>query len=141
MKRIATALLALVLLVLPAAAAEVESGSRYCFSPGDFSEEEIAGICVTGLPGAGTVLLGDRQIRPGDILTAEQVARMTFAPADTEENREAVMTYLPIYPDRVEAAATMAIQVIGKQNKAPVAEDSDRILLHEALLVIQQLLL
>ena len=124
MKRITTGLLVLALLALPAAAAEVESGSCYCFSPGDFSEEEISGICVTAVPAAGQVLLGDRQIRPGDILTAEQVARMTFAPAQTEEDQEAAMTYLPIYADRVESAATMAIQVIGKQNKPPVAEDS-----------------
>lgn len=124
MKRFATGLLVLLLLVLPTAAAEVESGSVYCFSPTDFSEENITGICVTGLPASGSVLLGDREVRPGDILTADQVARMTFAPAETETDTEAVMTYLPIYPDRVEAAATMAIQVIGKQNQAPVAEDS-----------------
>ena len=125
MKRIASFLLALVLLVLPVAAAEVESGSIYCFSAGDFSEEEIAGICVTGVPDSGRVLLGSREIRPGDILTAEQVSQMTFAPAETETDLEASMTYLPIYPDRVEAAAAMSIQVIGRQNQAPVAEDSD----------------
>ena len=124
MKRFVPALLALLLLVLPVMAAEVESGSVYCFSAGDFSEEEIAGICVTGVPDSGTVLLGDRVIRSGDILTAQQVGQMTFAPGDTETNLEASMTYLPIYPDRVETAAAMAIQVIGKQNQAPVAEDS-----------------
>ena len=125
MRRIASALLALLLLVLPAAAAEVESGSVYCFSAGDFSEEEITGICVTGVPETGTVQLGSRAVRPGDILTAEQVAQMTFAPAQTQTDTQARMTYLPIYQDRVEAAATMTIQVIGKQNLAPVAEDSD----------------
>ena len=125
MKRIVSALLALLVLTLPTAAAEVESGSVYCFSPGDFSEEDIAGICVTAVPGSGTVLLGQRQIRAGDILTAEQVAQMTYAPADTETDTEAVMTYLPIYPDRVETAAAMSIAVLGKQDLAPVAEDSD----------------
>lgn len=125
MKRFALTLLALLLLALPVAAAEVESGGIYCFSAGDFSEEKISGICVTGVPDSGTVLLGSREIRSGDILTAQQVARMTFAPEDTESDLEASMTYLPIYPDRVEAAATMSIQVIGKQNQAPVAEDSD----------------
>ena len=124
MKQIMTALLVAVLLAVPAAAAEVECGSSYCFCPGDFSEEQISGICVTGVPESGALCLGDRQIRPGDILTADQVARMTFAPAETEQDLQAAMTYLPIYPDRVEAAATMAIQVIGRQNKAPVAEDS-----------------
>ena len=124
MKRIASVLLALLLLAVPVMGAEVESGSVYCFSPTDFSAENLSGICVTGLPESGTVLLGDRVVRAGDILTADQVAQMTFAPADTETDAEARMTYLPIYPDRVEAAATMTIQVIGKQDQAPVAEDS-----------------
>lgn len=124
MKRIASVLLAAALLAMPVAAAQVDSGSVYCFSPGDFSQGDLAGICVTGLPESGAVLLGERLIRPGDILTADQVARMTFAPADTEEDAQASLTYLPIYPDRVEAAATMTIQVIGKQDLAPAAEDS-----------------
>lgn len=125
MKRMVTALLALLLLALPAAAAEVESGSEYCFSAGDFSEEKIAGICVMGVPDSGAVKLGSRTVRPGDILTADQVAQMTFAPAKTETDAQATMTYLPIYEDRVETMASMTIQVIGKQDLAPVAEDSD----------------
>ena len=124
MKRIASFLLMLLLLAAPAAAAEVESGEVYCFSAGDFAEGELAGICVTGVPSGGAVLLGDRAIRAGDILTAEQVGQMTFAPAATEVNAEAVMTYLPIYPDRVEAARTMTIDVLGKEDLSPVAEDS-----------------
>lgn len=124
MKRIASFLLMLLLLAAPAAAAEVESGEVYCFTAGDFSEEELAGICVTGVPANGTVLLGDRTIRAGDILTAEQAGQMTFAPAATEVDQEAVMTYLPIYADRVETARDMTIAVLGKQDLAPVAEDS-----------------
>ena len=124
MKRIASFLLALMLLALPAAAAEVESGEIYCFSAGDFSEEELAGICVTGVPSGGAVMLGDRTIRAGDILTAEQVGQMTFSPAATEVDQEAVMTYLPIYSDRVETARDMTIAVLGKENLAPVAEDT-----------------
>ena len=124
MKRIASFLLMLLLLAAPAAAAEVESGEVYCFSAGDFAEGELAGICVTGVPSGGAVMLGDRTIRAGDILTAEQVGQMTFAPAATEVNSEAVMTYLPIYPDRVEAARTMTIEVLGKEDLSPIAEDS-----------------
>ena len=124
MRKIASILLALVMLVLPAAAAEVESGSLYCFSAGDFSDGELAGICVTGVPANGTVLLGERTIRAGDILTAGQVEQMTFAPTSTEVDSEAVMTYLPIYTDRVETARTMTIAVLGKENLSPVAEDS-----------------
>ena len=124
MKRIASFLLMLLLLAAPAAAAEVASGEVYCFTAGDFAEGELAGICVTGVPAGGAVLLGDRTIRAGDILTAEQVGQMTFAPAATEVNSEAVMTYLPIYADRVEAPRTMTIDVLGKEDLSPVAEDS-----------------
>ena len=124
MRKIASALLALALLAVPVAAAEVESGGVYCFSAGDFSDETLTGICVTGVPDNGAVLLGDRVIRAGDILTAGQVEQMTFSPTVTAVDGEAVMTYLPIYPDRVETARTMAIAVLGREDLSPVAEDS-----------------
>ena len=65
----------------PAAAAETDCDSIYCFSPEDFSEDPaLLGICITQLPdsAAGTLLLDHRVLMAGDILTAEQVARMTF---------------------------------------------------------------
>ena len=71
------ALLACLAGPLNCAAAEVDCDSTYCFTAGDFSgEEELSGICVTGLPDpeTGTVMLGSRIIRPGDILTADQLA-------------------------------------------------------------------
>ena len=71
MRKIASFLLTLMLLALPVAAAEVESGDIYCFGAGDFAADGLTGICVTGVPANGTVLLGDRTIRSGDILTAE----------------------------------------------------------------------
>ena len=128
--RIISAVAALVCIfsmALPALAAEVECDDVYCFASSDFSTDEtLAGICITGLPdsGAGTMMLGTRILRPGDILTIEQVARMTFHPLKGESDREAVVTYLPIYSDRVESAAAMSIAVIGKNDQAPVAEDS-----------------
>ena len=110
---------------LPAAAAEVDCDSVYCFAPEDFGES-ITGICITDLPDAatGTVLLGARVLRPGDILTADQVAQMTFAPLRTESDSAAQVGYLPICGDRVAASAVMTIGIRGKENKAPVAEDS-----------------
>ena len=63
-------------------------------------------------------------LRSGDILTADQVAQMTFAPLQTQEDKVAEVTYLPIFEDRVEAAAVMTLSIRGKENKAPVAQDS-----------------
>ena len=110
---------------LAASAAETTCDAVYCFSIDDFSDaENFAGICVTGLPEDGTVLLGSRIIRAGDILTADQTAQLTFSPVRSEEDRTAQLTYLPIFSDRVDAVATMSISVFGKKDLAPVAEDS-----------------
>ena len=112
---------------LTALAVEVDSDAVYCFAPEDFSgQEELRGVCITGLPDSstGTVMLGTRVIRPGDILTVGQLAQMTFAPVRSEEDALAVVTYLPIYPNKVEAATEMTISIRGKKDEAPVAEDS-----------------
>ncbi len=107
-------------------AAEVDCDATYCFQMEDFGEEEqLVGICITELPQThtGTVMLGSRVLQPGDILTADQLAQMTFAPLRTEQDQDAVVTYLPIYEDRVEKSATMTISIRGKEDKAPVAQD------------------
>ena len=85
---------------LGVAAAEVDSDSAYCFTQEDFSnEKQLNGICITGLPDAtaGTVMLGTRVICVGDILTTEQVEKMTFVPLNTENDAQATITYLPIF--------------------------------------------
>ena len=95
---VVTAVCCAAALCLPAQAAEVDCDSVYCFTGADF-QEEVVGICVTDLPdpAAGTVLLGTRVVRAGDILTAEQLSKLTFSPLWTEEDRDAVVTYLPIF--------------------------------------------
>ena len=122
---VVTAVCCAAALCLPAQAAEVDCDSVYCFTGADF-QEEVVGICVTDLPdpAAGTVLLGTRVVRAGDILTAEQLSKLTFSPLWTEEDRDAVVTYLPIFENRVDQEATMTIAIHGKQDKAPIAEDS-----------------
>ena len=119
------ALLCCALCITPAAAAEVESGALYCFSSTDFSPDEtLSGICITGVPDSGTVMLGGRILRAGDILTAEQICRMTFQSLSSESDQQATVTYLPIFPDRVEAMTTLSVAVIGRADEAPVAQDS-----------------
>ncbi len=125
--RICAAALCLVGLAGTATALEVDCDSVYCFSVEDFaSQETLVGICITGLPDAdtGTVMLGHRVLRTGDILTAGQVAQMTFAPLHTEQDQDAVVTYLPIYENRVAAPTTATISIKGKTDQAPIAEDS-----------------
>lgn len=127
--RIALVLAAVALmgcLIVPAAGAEVDCGSVYCFSAEDFSgTEEIAGICITDLPQemAGTLALGSRILRPGDILTAEQVGKMTFTPVPGEEDRELQVGYLPIYENSVGPDTALTLSIRGREDKPPVAED------------------
>lgn len=109
-----------------ALAAEVNCDTAYCFTAQDFSgDETVAGICITGLPepAAGTVMLGSRVLRAGDILSADQIGQMTFHPLRTQWDKSATVSYLPIYENRVESTAVMTISIRGKEDKAPVAED------------------
>lgn len=110
-------------LLSPAAAAEMDCDSVYCFSAGDFSgDEDLVGICLTEVP-QGRLMLGDRALRPGDILTAEQVSAMTYTPRRSEADDQAQLCYLPIRADSVGEEAVMTISIRGKENKAPAAED------------------
>ena len=111
-------------LFLPAKAAEVESGSVYCFSAGDFAEaEDLSGICITELPGGGDTLLGSRVLCVGDILTAEQLSQMTFCPKTTEADTSARLGYLPVFGGHVQKESVLTLSIRGKEDKAPVAQD------------------
>lgn len=111
-----------------ALAAQVDCDSVYCFSQEDFStsEDPLTGICITGLPDAhtGTVMLGQRILQEGDILTRDQLEQMVFCPLRTDTDATATVTYLPIYENRVETNAIATISIRGKEDQAPVAEDS-----------------
>jgi len=125
-RRVLALLLAVCLFpALGARAAEVESGGIYCFSPGDFPGDALTGVCITQLPTPelGTVMLEERIIRPGDVLTAQQLARLTFLPARREQDAQATIGYLGVFAGRVEEEAVFTISIRGRENKAPVAED------------------
>ncbi len=124
---LALAVLCTLALGTAASAVEVNCDSTYCFSAEDFAgDEELTGVCITGLPdsSAGTVMLGSRVVRPGDILSAGQLKSLTFQPLRTEKDQQVTVTYLPIYHNRVAPATTMTISVLGKEDRVPVAQDS-----------------
>ena len=86
---LALALVCIFTLIPAGSAAEVDCDSVYCFSPEDFGED-LTGICITGLPEtSGALLLDNRVLQPGDILTADQISRMSFHPLQTEEDSSA----------------------------------------------------
>ncbi len=117
------ALLCVCAMAVPAAAAEVDCDSVYCFAEEDFSAG-LTGICITDLPEEGAMYLGSRVLQPGDILTADQMAQMTFAPLRTTEDTAAQVGYLPIFETYVDSPAVLTIGIRGKADKPPVAEDS-----------------
>ena len=84
-----------------------------------FSElSGMTGICITELSGEpDSLMLNDRVIRQGDVLTAEQAGRMVSVGKD-----DLTVGYLPVFEDHV-AEAEMTLSLRGRENKAPVAED------------------
>lgn len=87
------------------------------------SPAALTGICITGLPEEGKMMLGSRTLRTGDVLTAEQLEQMTYVPVSARTDREAQLRYLPIFPDGVAAETALTISLRGKQDQPPVAED------------------
>ena len=114
-------------MVLSVSAAEVGSGDCYCFASEDFApgEEQLAGICITKLPESakGTVMLGSRILRPGDVLTAQQVGQMTFVANYVQRDDTATIGYLPVFANGMAGEATMTLSIRGRENQAPIAED------------------
>ncbi len=112
----------------PAQAAQAPADAVYCFQAEDFpcnSPEDLTGICITAVPAAniGTLQLNSRVIVPGDILTAQQLNRLTFHPA-AAQNQDVQVSYLPICSTCVEQEATMTLSLRKQENKAPTAENS-----------------
>ena len=124
-KRLFAALAALVLLAVPVTAAEVDCGDVYCFGAGDFSGEELLGICITGLPeqAVGTVCLGTRVIREGDILPGDRLDQLTFLPARRETDTRTQILYLPVFAQGVGPETALTISIRGRENQAPITED------------------
>ena len=114
-------------MVLSVSAAEVGSGDCYCFASEDFApgEAQLAGICITKLPESakGTVMLGSRILRPGDVLTAQQVGQMTFVANYVQRDDTATIGYLPVFANGMAGEATMTLSIRGRENQAPIAED------------------
>lgn len=82
--------------------------------------EAVTGICITDLEG-DTVLLDGRIVREGDVLTAQQAGRLSFA--RMEGDPAVTVGYLPIYEDRVEPEAELTLSLRRRENQPPVAED------------------
>ena len=126
-RKLLVPLLCALVLSCPVGAAQVDAGESYQFCSADFSGENrtLCGVCITELPKqrSGKVLLGQRGIRAGDILTVAQLDEMVFAPCLSESDTTAAVKYLPVFSDGLGEEASMVLSVRGREDKPPVAED------------------
>lgn len=118
-------------LCLTAFAADGETLGRdeYCFSTEDFATGEVPeldGIFVTAVPedGVATVCLGDRIIRPGDVLTREALDRLRLWPG-CQENCDAVFAYQPVFGGALGEKTQLTIRIQSGKNEAPRAIEQD----------------
>ena len=114
-------------LLLPVSAAEIHCGECYCFAQEDFAPDgsQLTGICITRLPEAakGTVMLGSRVLRPGDVLTVGQIDQMSFVTNYAQQDDVAAIGYLPMFANGLAGESTMTLSIRGRENQCPVAED------------------
>lgn len=120
-------LLAALTLLTPVLAGEAELTQQdvYCFSPTELSSGDAAGVIITEVPFAvmGTVQLGERVIRAGDVLTAESLDKLTFIPGENAEG-DATISCLSITEKGLGEQAEMTLKISSGKNEAPIAEDS-----------------
>lgn len=103
---------------------EVFSGDVCTLSARRFGPE-LMGVCLTQVPrDKGQLCLGSRILRPGDVLTAQQLDQLTFSPAPTVTDQTAQVEFLPIFSDRVAEPEVLTLSIRGREDRAPVAEDS-----------------
>ena len=127
MTRVLPVLILAALLLTPAAAAErtLAWDETYALSAGDLQAEESDGILLTGVPeeDLGTLMLGSRRLRAGDVVEKERIAQITFLPAGSGQG-EATISCLRL-TETGSSPYTMTLNLIPRRNQPPTAEDSE----------------
>ena len=117
LKRGSILVCALAMLLLSAGGAQADA---VCFARDIPSTE---GLWLVSVPQPGKLMLGDRQLQPGDIITREQGERMLFYPEEVEYAAQTALVYLPLGENGIGSPVEIAVTVQGRLNQAPVAED------------------
>ena len=116
---------ALCLPVLPVCAAESVGGAEYCFTTEDFLSQPspASGVYLRAVPeeALGTLRLGDRTLRCGDVLPAEDLDNVVFSPAGACDAM-ACVGYCPIWGDTLGEDAELTIRLRSGENHPPVAK-------------------
>lgn len=130
LSRLLIACLMLALLLVPAAAATVESvgGEAYCFQSEDFMQSPTPGngiyLCEVPDASIGTLYYGSRALKTGDVLSADALSSIVFSPVQACD-ATACVSYYTIWDDCLSDESVLTIQLRSGENQAPVAKDSN----------------
>lgn len=115
------------LLCLPVLGAEGETlyNREYCFSRQDF-EEEATGILIRSVAeeSVGRFCLGNRCLRPGDVLDTDRLSQISMIPA-CDDNTVAILTYCPIYGNTLGEETQLTVKIRSGKNEAPKVENME----------------
>lgn len=124
-----SALILTALVLLPSVyGAEPELGPEdvYCFRQEELAPENASGVMVTAVPedALGSVMLGSRTIRPGDVLTADSLSSLSFIPTGITAG-QATISCLSISDAGLGENTEMTLRIGSGKNQAPAVEDSE----------------
>lgn len=115
------------LLLCPVMAGDISlpADEIYCFG-GDELTRNGTGVFVSTVPDSslGALKLGTRTICAGDVLTRENLEKLTFLPVQSACG-EALLSCIEITPEGLGEAAEMTLKIRSTKNEAPTVEDQD----------------
>ncbi len=97
----------------------------YRFTAESLQAEDCAGVLLTQVPGStlGALMLGDRQLKAGDALLADQLNQVVFIPAEDASGAASVSCLR--LSDQGTSPYSMTLKLIHRRNEPPTAEDSE----------------
>ena len=112
-----------------AADGELLYKDEYCYSEADFSDQNdpaLRGIFVTATPedSVAVIMLGDRIIRPGDMLPNDVLNQLRLLPCCTE-NCSAVLSYQPVFGTALGDPAELTVRIQSGKNETPKALEQE----------------
>ncbi len=127
MLRMSAILLLVLLFGMPfASAAEVAADETYPFTGSEFlSDGQLPeGIYLVAVPDQTVCAfrMGSRLLRPGDVLAASDLERLTLQPM-LDENRTVELCYRPIGDGTLGERVSLTMQIRSTKNEAPTAMD------------------
>ena len=130
MKRISALVLAFAVVcavVFSCAAVDAVPGSEYCFGEDDFLTAGALpdGIYLSAVPAAsfGSVTLGSRVLRAGDVIPSAQLTALRLIPADGASG-DSALVYAPITGGRLGSTQSVALRLFPKKNEPPAAKEA-----------------